>query len=172
MDSATPYSPQPGDIGVCRIPGRVGLAIRAGQWLVGDGFANYEHAFVLTGAGRIVEAEVGGALDSPLDRYDAATVLWLRCPTALGPAVAAAALGYLGVPYSFLDYAAIGAHRFRLPAPGLRAYVGSTRHLICSQLADQAAADGGWHLFDDGRWPGYVTPGALRRLAAEQPAPA
>jgi hypothetical protein len=30
--------------------------------------------------------------------------------------------------------------------------------MMCSQLADQCRADGGSHLFDDGRWPGYVTP--------------
>jgi hypothetical protein len=36
--------------------------------------------------------------------------------------------------------------------------------MICSQLADTAAAEGGWHLFEDGRWPGDVTPGDLYRL--------
>jgi hypothetical protein len=63
-----------------------------------------------------------------------------------------------GVGYSFLDYDAIAAHRLHLPVPGLRAYIGSTGHLICSQLCDQAYADVGAHLYADGRWPGYVTP--------------
>ncbi len=38
--------------------------------------------------------------------------------------------------------------------------------MICSQLVDQSYQDAGVHLFSDGRWSGYVTPGALfERLA-------
>jgi len=69
------------------------------------------------------------------------------------------------VPYSFLDYAAIAAHRLHVPgAILLRRYVRSTKHLICSQLVDAAYARAGVHLFDDGRWPGYVTPSELAGL--------
>jgi hypothetical protein len=143
------------------------MLIRFGQWLNGDGFANYEHAFVFTGDG-IVEAMPGGALYSRLDKYPADTVAWLRCPPLDGSAVAAAALTYVGVPYSFLDYVAIAAHRLRLPVPGLRSYIASTGHMICSQLADSAALRGGWRLFTDGRWDGYVTPGALDHLLVVQ----
>jgi hypothetical protein len=173
------YLPQPGDIGLTQIHGRVGALIRFGQWLNGDGFRDYEHAFVLVvgeseiSSGSVIEAEPGGALLSPLSRYAADTVIWIPCPPGLGAAVAEAAVKYgppgngrppTGVPYSFLDYLAIAAHRIRLPLPGLKRYVTSTRHMICSQLADQAAADGGWHLFSDNRWPGYVTPEDLARL--------
>ena len=167
------YMPQPGDIGLTRIHGGVGMAIRIGQWLNGDGFRDYEHAFVLVQDGLIIEAEPGGALLSRLDRYAPATVVWIPCPPDLGPAVAAAAMRYgpvpsrrppFGVPYSFLDYLSIAARRVRLPVPGLRRYIASTRHMICSQLADQSASDGGWHLFADNRWSGDVTPGDLDRL--------
>lgn len=162
------YVPMPGDIGLTQISGNVGRGIRFGQWLDGDGFADYEHAFVYTGAGHIIEAEPSGARDSMLSRYDAARIAWLRCPSDYRVQVAQSARTHVGVPYSFLDYAAIAAHRAHVPTPGLRSYIDSTGHMICSQLADRAAMNGGWHLFDDGRWPGDVTPGSLWKLYDKQ----
>lgn len=167
------YTPQPGDIGLVHMPGAVGKLIRFGQWLNSDGFADYEHAFVYVGEAdfepdRIIEAMPGGALLSPLDIYD--QVLWLKCPAEFRTGVAAAALSLRGVPYSFLDYASLAAHRLHIPAPHLRAYIRSSGHLICSQLADRAALLGGWKIFDDGRWEGDVTPGDLVRLAKAQEA--
>jgi hypothetical protein len=158
------YAPNPGDIGMTQIHGRVGLGIRAGQWANGDGFADYEHAMVYVGAGQVIEAEPGGALLSDLSRYGADRVIWLKCPAANRTAVAAAARTYKDVPYSFADYDALAVHRLHIPVPGLEDYIRSTGHMICSQLADKAAMDGGWHLFDDGRWEGFVTPGSLHRL--------
>lgn len=169
-----PYVPQPGDIGLTSISGWGGTAIRLGQWILGDGFSRYEHAFVYVGQGpddsepMIVEAEPGGALLTPLRRYPPETVFWLRCPELFGGAVAASARTLVGTPYSWLDYASLGAERFHLPVPGLRHYVASSGHLMCSQLADQAAMNGGWHLFADGRDPGDVTPGDLWKLAQQQ----
>lgn len=170
------YVPQPGDIGLTSISGWGGTAIRVGQWILGDGFSRYEHAFVYVGRGpddndlMIVEAEPGGALLSPLTRYTPETVLWLRCPLLFGKAVGDAARTYVGRPYSWADYASLGAERFHIPVPGLRQYVASSGHMMCSQLADRAAARGGWHLFADGRDPGDVTPGDLWELAEQQAA--
>lgn len=160
----TDYPPQPGDIGLVRVKGRVGALIRLGQWLNGDGARDYEHAFVFVGAGRIVEAEPGGALLGYLGEYADRPIAWLHCPAGRGPAVADAARQLIGRPYSWLDYLALAAHRLHIPVPGLRRYIGDTGHLICSQLADQAAQMGGWTLFADSRWPGFVTPGALDDL--------
>lgn len=160
--------PRPGDIGLVRIRGEVGRLIRVGQWLNGDGYADIEHAFVCVGDGQLVEAEPGGARLAALGEYGTAAVLWLRCPPEYGASVAAAARSLAGTPYSAADYLALAAHRLHLPVPGLKAYVADSHHLMCSQLADHAAALGGWHLFADGRWEGYVTPGAIRRLAEEQ----
>lgn len=172
------YEPQPGDIGVTQITGDVGRLIRLGQWLNGDGFADYEHAFVVTevvpsGNGQppivfIVEAEPGGAHEAPLSEYNARNIAWLRCPDQYRSAVAAAARDQIGTPYSFLDYAAIALHRLRIPAPGLRAFIASGKHAMCSALADRIAALGGWHLYDDGRWEGYVTPEDLWQLIQAQ----
>ena len=132
-----------------------------GQWLNGDGWADYEHAFVFVGNGQIVEAEPGGARIAELTEYSDRTIAWLHCPPECRQAVAAAARSLEGTPYSFVDYLAIGAHRLHLPIPWLRRYVASSKHLICSQLADRAAQMGGWHLFSDGRWDGYVDPAAI-----------
>lgn len=151
-------TPNLGSIGLVPMQGTVGKLIRLGQWLNGDGFANYQHAFVYVGNGEIIEAMPGGALLSPLDKYDPDSIAWLQCPTEFGAAVALAARRLEDVPYSFADYFAIAAHRFHLPLPLLEVYVSSTKHMICSQLADHAAAEGGWHLFADGRWEGFVTP--------------
>ncbi|MFI9045925.1 hypothetical protein [Streptomyces sp. NPDC053427] len=161
--------PLPGDIGLTQISGVTGQLIRFGQWINKDGFADYEHAFLVLPDDRLLEAEPGGARIGALTRYSGANVLYV-CPSGLTErqrtALCEAATAYVGVPYSFLDYFAIAAHRFHLPVPGLRRYVASTRHMICSQLVDQCYQDAGVHLFDDHRWPGYVTPMALYNLLA------
>lgn len=159
-------TPQPGDYGCTPLSDDAGKLIRLGQWLNGDGFRDYEHAFVWTDGGMIVEAEPGGAVEVPF-HYDLA-----QCVISSEPltgveraAIVRAARGYIGTPYSVADYFALAAHRLHIPAPGLRAYVGSTRHQICSQLVDRCFLDAGVHLFQDSRWPGYCTPADLAALA-------
>lgn len=176
QSSSTPYVPKVGDLGIVHMTGVGGAAIRVGQWLNGDGFADYEHAFVVVGSPlghpddlafgemKIVEAMPGGALLSPLSYYDDEHPVYLRCPDAYREAVARAALDLVGTPYSEADYVALAAHRFHIPAPHLRDYIADSGHMICSQLADCAAERGGWNLFDDGRWEGYVTPADIYRL--------
>lgn len=159
------YHPYPGDIGLTQIEGYVGSLIRVGQWLNGDGFADYQHAFVMVSDRYLIEAMPGGARIAPLHHYDTGRILWLRCPPQFRKAVAAAARGYRDVPYSAADYFALAAHRLHIPAPHLKKYIRDSGHMICSQLADQAAMDGGWRLFEDGRWPGDVTPADLAVLA-------
>ena len=167
----TEYRPRPGDIGLTQISGWGGKAIRLGQWLNGDGFADYEHAFVYVGQGRslnseahmIVEAMPRGAHMTE-NWHDPSRTRWLVCPDLLRSAVVRSAGGFVGVPYSVADYVALAAHRLHVPAPHLRRYVRDSGHMICSQLADAAAAEGGWHLFRDNRWPGDVTPGDLTAL--------
>ncbi|MFF0389284.1 hypothetical protein ACFYS8_11380 [Kitasatospora sp. NPDC004615] len=165
----TDTSPRPGDFAVVRMDGRTGRLIRIGQFLNGDGFSDYEHAFVFVGDGHVVEAQPGGATLDPLGDYDGHPVLWStgRIPLTddQRTAITTAARSYLGTPYSFTDYLALAAHRLHLPAgPPLRKYVASTKHMICSQLVDQCYQDAGVHLFDDHRWPGYVTPADLANL--------
>jgi hypothetical protein len=164
------YEPRPGDVGLTTISGAGGKLIRLGQWLNGDGFGDREHAFVVTEAEGllqdmlIVEAMPGGAVQVRNWHTDC---VYLRCPDQYRDAVAAAARGYVGVPYSFLDYGALALHRLHIPYPHLKRFIADGGHQICSQLADQSAADGGWHLFKN-TWPGDVTPGDLARLYRKQ----
>lgn len=165
----TDVQPQPGDFGLCRITGGVGLLIRLGQWLTGGGFADIEHAFLYLGDGRIVEAQPGGAVEADLSEYADRPILWstgrIELTDVQRTAIVAAARSYIGVPYSLLDYLAIAAHRFHLPGgPWLRRYIASTRHVICSQLVDAVYQEAGVQLFRDGRWPGYVRPADLAHL--------
>ena len=167
-------SPEPGDIGLTTVRGTVGMDIGAGQMLfdrlmktrVPDSLAwQYRHAFGLVDDGMIVEAEPGGARHVPL-HYD--NVLWLHLSTLTDlerQLICAAALKYVGVPYSFLDYAALAAHGLHIPSPGLRPFIASTGHMICSQLVDRAYMDAGIQLFADHRWPGDVIPAELAYLA-------
>ena len=163
--------PEPGDIGLTSIVGPVGWGIRVGQWINGDGFGVYEHAFIVLDDGMLLEAEPGGARIAGLDEYAGRHVEYV-CPPGLTAEqralICQKARAMVGIKYSFLGYAAIAAHRFRLPIPGLRRYIASTGHQICSQMADQCYQDAGVHLFNDGRWPGWVTPADLAALLGRE----
>lgn len=82
-----------------------------------------------------------------------------------------AACEYVGVPYGFLTYLklAAGAFRMRLTEGWLRKALSTRRDMICSQLADQALADAGHHVFDDGRLPQDVVPAELFDAVMSQP---
>jgi hypothetical protein len=162
-------TPRPGWIGLTQISGFTGKAIRFGQWLNGDGFSDYEHAFMPVGNGNIVEAMPGGATYGP-NWHDPATTRWLICPEEFSDAVAHHAIEFVGTRYAFEDYAALAAHRFGFHAPHLQQFIDSSGSMICSQLVDAAARLGGWNLFADGRWSGDVTPGDLNRLWESLPA--
>jgi hypothetical protein len=160
---ATTYPPA-GLIGLTSISGSTGKLIEFGQWLNGDGFAQWEHAFMSVGDGLVVEAEPGGARVAHSSKY--AVVHWCYGLYKLGTVrqnenAALAAKRYVGVPYSAADYFALAAHRLHVPVPGLQGYVSSSGHMICSQLVDQADTDAGIHLFADNRWPGDVDPLSL-----------
>lgn len=105
----------------------------------------------------IVEAEPGGAVERPW-HYEDRPHLWSAGIIETPESAGLYARKYIGTGYSFLDYEAIACHSLHIPAPGLKSYIATTRHLICSQLVDQSELDAGCHLFDDGRWPGFVTP--------------
>jgi hypothetical protein len=162
---------QPGDFAAVRTRGDVSRLIRVGQFLNGDGFGDWEHAIFYAGGPQdlILEAEPGGARLVPY-HYQSGDVLWSATSPRLDLApeqrdrAMDTALRYRGIPYSSLDYDALALHRLHIPAPGLKEYIGSTRSMICSQLADQCRLDLGSHLFKDNRWPGYVTPLSLADL--------
>ena len=158
--------PLVGTIGLTQISGNVGKLIEVGQFLNGQGFKDWEHAFLLGPGNRILEAEPGGARLGTADEYK--DVYWCNAiasqytPENL-TAVWTGAQKYVGTGYSFLDYEALAMHRLHIPFPGLENYIKDSGHLICSQLCDQAYLDQGDHLFA-GVWQGYVTPLGLYNL--------
>lgn len=158
--------PSPGDFGLVSIKGKVGFLIRVGQWLNGDGFRDYEHAFIYVGNGRIVEAEPGGALLSDLDTYDSRPIMWSTGLCALTDeqrsSIVKEAISQVGTPYSFLDYLAIGLYRLGIKYLGVAKRVEESKHLICSQLVAQDYATVGVPLTT---YPPYlVTPGRLTKF--------
>lgn len=158
----------PGLIGLTQISGDVGKGIELGQWLNGEGFERWEHAFVVLPDGQILEAEPGGAVIVPM-HYAEENVYWCDGLYKLLPPLLTnsdlllnnTANDLKGIPYSFLDYAALAAHRLHIPAPQLRSYISSTGHMICSQMADEFYVRLGVHIFTDDRWNGDVTPAGL-----------
>jgi hypothetical protein len=170
--AAVTYGPQPGDIFITTIHGQVGAGIGLAEDVLQlvehvkkHMDTKWRHAGVYVGDGMVVEAEPGGARLAALSQYDTDPMLWVPCPEQYRTGVAAAARTLEGVPYSYLDYDAVTMHALHIPAPGLKGYIADSGHMMCSQLADHAALMGGWHLFDDGRWEGYVTPIDLAVIA-------
>ena len=168
-------SPNLGDFAVVHVTGTVGWFIRFGQWINGNGFSDFEHAFVYVGNNKIVEAEPGGAKLNDLSRYDGRRIAWYSAPIDKREDIAYHARLLIGVKYSFLDYLSIALLRLKIFAPRygwvaylLRDYVASTGHLICSQLVDASYLNAGASLFADGRFTGDVTPANLYKLILEQ----
>lgn len=160
--------PSPGDFFLAPIPGRVGAAIRFGQFLNGEGFLPWQHAGILLENGETMEAMPGGAIIGQINRWKPEELKWSTGLVDLTAAQRSDIVHYArtreGVPYSFIDYAAVAAHRFHLPLPWLKKYISSSGHQICSQMVDWVYWQAGVHLFRDRRWPGYVTPASLDML--------
>jgi hypothetical protein len=169
-------TPQPGDFAVINTVNETADIVQLLEMLGGGGFSEWNHAVVCVrvdpdGMVWIAEAEPGGAVDVPW-HYNGVPYRWSTGIIPASPAVADAAVKYCcpgpwgshGVPYSFLDYAAIAAHAWHVPAPGLRAYISATGHQICSQLVDRCFQDAGLHLYSDNRWNGFVRPSDLGDL--------
>jgi hypothetical protein len=169
--------PAPGDFCCVPISGDVGLAIETAQWLDGDKFQPYDHAEIFTGQadeagphGYTVSAYPDGRGRKPLPCPPARLPgsLWSSGIIILSDAERSAITGWATehphVRYSFADYGALVLHAAHLNLPGLKGYIGSTGSLICSQFVDTAYLAAGVHLFDDGRWPGFVKPGDLAGL--------
>lgn len=158
-------APKPGDFGLVAINGAAGRLIRIGQWLNGDGFRDYQHAVLVLSNGELIEAEPGGARIRPVSEYDGTNVIWSDWPLTDQQRADADREGRAleGTPYSALDYFAIAAKRLHIPIPGLRRYIMSTKHEMCSALADLILKRAKIQVFLDDRWEGDVTPLSLLR---------
>lgn len=171
---------KPGDFCCVPISGAVGKLISIGEWLNGSGFGDYDHAEIYVGLpdnkspfGYTMGAYPGGARLVALPKAPAflPDALWSSDYIPLTDdqrkAIVQYALACKDIPYSFADYLALAAHRLHVPVPELKDYIGSSEHLICSQLVDLCYDRAGVHLFSDERWPGYVTPADLANLIKE-----
>lgn len=171
-----------GDFCCVPVSGAAGVLIGLGERLNGDAFSRYRHAefyipaehaygFTLP-AGEAPHGYTFGAYP------EGARLKTLPCPAASLPGalwssgalqltahqrimIISACRSLEGTPYGWLDYVALALHRLGVPAPGLRAFIGGTRSMMCSQVIDAVELRAGVHLFTDGRWPGYVTPAEL-----------
>src|SRR5258706_8263557 len=112
-------APQPGDFAVVSTGGTAGRLVAWGERLNGTGFSEYQHAFIYIGRGQVIQAEPAGACIRPLTPH--AHELWstgiLTLTDAQRAAIVNTAHRYAaaGTDYSFLDYLALAAHRFRIP---------------------------------------------------------
>lgn len=182
---------RPGDIGFGPIGGFIPgfFPVDVGQWLLARTSREewgIDHVFVVVQAAktgydlpnvmragpRIVQAMPSGAEEIEIgqehwtDRY-----VYVRPDYWAGQGidVAECARTYIGTPYSFLDYAAIAGWHAGVHNGPIHNYVTSSKHMICSQLADQALTDTGFHVFDDGRLPQDVMPCELYRKLRSLP---
>lgn len=164
--------PLPGDYFCVPVHGDTGRLIALGELMLkrlaeekypDSDAIEYQHAGLYLGetaqGSMIIEAEPGGARIRAL-HYSPASILWshLDLTNDQREKITVAACGFKGVDYSFLDYAAIAAHGTGIWVPGLRDYIQSTGHMICSQLVDRCYQAADVQLFADHRWNGYVTP--------------
>ena len=156
-------TPEIGDVGLVKVHGFVGKLIGFGEFLNGTKPKNtkFQHSFLYLGDGMVLEAQPGGAVLTKVeDRYTNEVIVWVRVAPLTDEQksqLIVEANRLVGTPYSFLDYTALLAHRTHLPFPGLRTYVNSTDHMICSQIIAEIYRRIAVPLFS-GRWPGYVTP--------------
>ncbi len=170
-----PLRPQPADFILVHIPGDAGRLIQVLQALNGT-FTDYEHVALNIGQGAVIEMANGGIQLARLDKYDNVPHRW---STGLIPGltdqerfdIVEAGQRYLAqhIGYSWEDYGALAARRLHIPAPGLRRYIESTGHMICSQLIAATYRDGGHPLYP--YWTGYTTPGDLNQLLGLEATP-
>lgn len=147
--------PLPGDYATVRTNGIAAAGIR---WATGS---PVNHAFVYIGGGRIIEARPSGACISPLTAYDGHALHWSRDGLAdwQRHVIVERAHLMLGLPYGWLDIAAIGAHRLGLDWAWVLGRLSSDWSVVCSQLVDRAYRPAGVDLTGKPSWE--VTPGDL-----------
>lgn len=157
---ATKKTPKVGDIGLVRIGGLLGWWVALGQHLAGDS-CRYTHTFIVLDDNTVLAAQPGGARIDPLNKQGKAVYLQLDLTDQQRADIVLEARVLEGLPYGWLNYLAIALARFNIRPGWLVKYIASNKSMICSQLSDEVYRRAGIQLFDDGRLPGYVTPGDI-----------
>lgn len=149
--------------GVVRTSGWAGWVIRVATR------STVNHAFVVNGDGKIIEADPhglqynhltsypGAILSDPIDGQQADTIWnW--------------SVAHLGVGYGWLDIVAIALAVAHVPTPKWAVKrLTSTKTLICSQAVAMAYAAAGIHLGN--KPPAATTPGDLLHVLHNEPEP-
>ena len=154
---------KPGDIFLTTIDGGLGVFVRLGQQIL-DGHSDYHHAgIILHKDGTMLEAKPDGARISNVKIHEDKPLLFssqfIEFTDEERAAIVETAYKYVGTPYSFVDYLSIFLHRLRIPSKRLRAYVRSSKRMICSQLADHVWYEAiKFDMFRGTREPQDVTP--------------
>jgi hypothetical protein len=109
------HPPLPGTIGLSKIGGPLGAAIRFGQVATGDA-SPWTHAFVVVDDQRVIEARPGGAGWASLAHYmrpGEAVFLpgWPYLTDEQRAQVPEIAESMIGIPYGYLDYLSLIAWR-------------------------------------------------------------
>lgn len=158
----------PGTIGLSGAGKGVAKNLTAAIVYVGQKIINvdtrYCHAFIYIGDGKVVEATLTGAKISRLDAQRDVAFIDLSLSAEQQTAVVDAAKSFVGVPYSYWSFWAIGAMRLRLPARYLKKRASRTNAMICSQLVYEAYKRAGIQLFPRIKESYQVAPGDLIRL--------
>jgi hypothetical protein len=181
--------PQPGDFCCIPVSGSMGYGIELGQYFaeklqgIPAEIRGYDHAEVYVGQpdakgphGYTYSAYPNngsngktGRRPLPCEPEKLPGSIWSSGIIPLTPAQRSGIVAWCEahpcVSYSWPDYGAIALHARGVQAQALRDYIEGSGSLICSQYTDEAYNRGGnVHLFKDGRWEGYVTPGDLALL--------
>lgn len=165
---------EPGTVGLTRIEGPVGKLVWLMQAINGDTFWA-THVFIVLDNDVLFEAQPGGAVLTPLDKYTedpTRRVEFIDLPLTDIQRKRVARLGrvwaWRGYKYGWTTYLYLAAVRLGLPLSTRyfrRRALAFQRHKgICSQAVDEILRRAGYHLFDDGRMPHDVTPGDYREL--------
>jgi hypothetical protein len=166
--------PLAGQFGLAKIPGPAGWWIGFGQWATGDA-SPWHHAYVWLDDTYALEAMPGGARITTrwagTDNPHSHLVFLPEVRARVAERAWEIAREMEGTKYSFVDYLSLALLHLKVRPGWLRRYVESSRREICSQLVDEFMLRLGVHLFDDGRFPGDVTPGDLMAfLVTSEPA--
>jgi hypothetical protein len=151
----------PGDFILVRSKGAVGWLIRRVTR------SPVNHAAILRDDQTVLEARPKGAVFTDWSQYasrvgkDVIGTARLPLTEAQRTNVPEVAAHLEGTPYGFLDLLSVGLLQYHIRLWPLRAIVAREDRAICSQLVDEFLQRLGFSIYDDGRWPGDVTPGDL-----------
>lgn len=158
-----------------------GIIVEASKELPpGSWYRNQQYSTGVITCPRLVQAMPGGVeeIDLTYEKWNPdyiyirpryGTRSWGMNARDQADVVAKAARSFVGTPYDFLTYGAIPAYRRGIRTERIKRIISDTDTMMCSRTVDAALAAASWHLFNDKRLPGDVTPSELYRQVRSMP---